>query len=220
MKKIFSLLLLALSLTAFSQAEITEGVVISKQTMSSDNEQVSAQFAMIGDIATTTYFKGNKSRSETSNEMSGKTVTIIDGDSKEMIVSMDNQMLGKKYVTKSTVLSEQDLDNVEILEGDETRTILGYECQEYNITVVKEGVTINMVMYATNKLSAISQQATMLGSEFSSFPLFMTMNMSQMGMNMTITHEVTEIKEESVSSEKFDMTPPEGYEKTDQLQGM
>jgi len=220
MKKIFSLLLLALSLTAFSQAEITEGVVISKQTMSSDNEQVSAQFAMIGDIATTTYFKGNKSRSETSNEMSGKTVTIIDGDSKEMIVSMDNQMLGKKYVTKSTVLSEQDLDNVEILEGDETRTILGYECQEYNITVVKEGVTINMEMYATNKLSAISQQATMLGSEFSSFPLFMTMNMSQMGMNMTITHEVTEIKEESVSSEKFDMTPPEGYEKTDQLQGM
>ena len=220
MKKIFSLLLLALSLTAFSQAEITEGVVISKQTMSSDNEQVSAQFAMIGDIATTTYFKGNKSRSETSNPMSGNTITIIDNDSKQMLIAMDNQMVGKKYVAKSTVLSEEDLANVEIVEGEETKTILGYECQQYNITVVKDSVTVNMEMYATDKLSAISQQAAMLGQDFTSFPLLMTMNMSQMGMNMTITHEVTDIKEESVSEDKFDMTPPEGYEQTDQLMGM
>jgi hypothetical protein len=44
--------------------------------------------------------------------------------------------------------------------------------------------------------------------------------MSQMGMNLKITNEVTEIKPESVSDDKFDMTPLEGYEKTDKLMGM
>ena len=29
-----------------------------------------------------------------------------------------------------------------------------------------------------------------------------------------------EVKKESVSDDKFDMTPPEGYEKTDKLMGM
>ncbi len=79
---------------------------------------------------------------------------------------------------------------------------------------------VSKKLRGADKLSAISQQAAMLGQDFTSFPLLMTMNMSQMGMNMTITHEVTDIKEESVSEDKFDMTPPEGYEQTDQLMGM
>jgi len=220
MKKIFSFLLIALSLTAFSQVKITEGVILSKQKISSDNEQANAQFAMLGDVITTTYFKENKSRSETSNPMSGNMISIIDNDSKKMLVLMDNQMVSKKYVTKSTVPSEEDLKNIEVVKGGETKTILGYTCQEYNISVVKEGVTINMKMFATDKLSAISQQATMFGEDFREFPLLLTMNMNQMGMDMTIVHEVTEIKEETVSNDKFDMTPPEGYEQTDQLMGM
>jgi outer membrane lipoprotein-sorting protein len=116
--------------------------------------------------------------------------------------------------------SEEDLKNVTITKGDETKNVLGYECQEYNVEVNKDGVVVKMDVYTTDKLSAISQQSTMMGADISGFPLFMTMNMSQMGMNLTITNEVTEIKEESVSDEKFDMTPPEGYEKTDKLQGM
>jgi len=219
MKKTFSLLLLALSFAAFSQGNISEGVVVSKQTMSSDNEQANSQFAMVGDIETTTYFKGNKSRSETSNLMAGNTITIIDNSSKQMLIAMDNQMVGKKYVTKGTEPSEEDLENIEIVKVDEIKTILGYECQKYNITVVKDAVTITMEMFATDKITAVSQQSTMLGENFKGFPLLLTMNMSQMGMNMTITHEVTEIKEESVSEVKFELTPPEGYEKTEQLMG-
>ena len=220
MKKILSVILLTLSLTGFSQEDISEGIILSKQTISSDNEQANAQFSMLGDIITTTYFKDTKSRSETSNPMSGNMVSIIDSNSKEMLVLMDNEMVSKKYITKSTVPSEEDLKNIEVVKGEEVKTILGYKCAQYNVKINKAGVVVNMELFATDKLSAISHQATMLGDNFSGFPLLMTMNMSQMGMNMTITHEVTEIKIETVSNDKFDMTPPEGYEQTDQLMGM
>lgn len=220
MKRILIFLLLATSFTTFAQESMTEGVVMSKQIMSSDNEQMQAQLAMIGEILTTTYFKNSKTRSETFNLMSGNSITILDGDSKEMIVMMDNQMTGKKYMTKGLEPSEEDMKNIAIEKGDETRTILGYECQEYNVTMTKDGVEVKMDMFVTDKITAIPQQAVQMGTHLKGFPLYMEMNMSQMGMNLKITNEVTEIKPESVSDDKFDMTPLEGYEKTDKLMGM
>ncbi|MFL0352112.1 hypothetical protein [Xanthomarina sp. GH4-25] len=220
MKKILLLVLVAITTVSFSQESMTEGVVYSKQTMSTDNAQMQSQLAMIGDILTTTYFKEGKTRSETSNIMTGSSYSIMDSENNEMLMAMNNQMTGKKYVVKSMEPSEEDLKNVTITKGDETKTVLGYECQEYNVEVNKDGVVVTMDVYTTDKLTAISQQSTMMGADLNGFPLYMTMNMSQMGMNLTITNEVTEIKKESVSDDKFDMTPPEGYEKTDKLQGM
>lgn len=220
MKKILFVLVSILSIATFSQEKIVEGVVKSKQTISSDNEQVKAQLAMIGEILTTTYFKNTKTRSETFNLMAGNTIAIMDNDKKEMLVMMDNQMVGKKYMINSIEPSEEDLKNVTIEKGDETKTVLGYVCQEYNLTVTKEGTTVAMDMYVTNEVSAMSQQALQMGAKIEGYPMYMTMNVSQNGMNMTITHEVTEIKSEKVSDDKFDMTPLEGYEKTDKLMGM
>ena len=42
MKKILFIVAVTLSVTMFAQKQIDEGVVISKQTMSSDNEQMNA----------------------------------------------------------------------------------------------------------------------------------------------------------------------------------
>jgi len=220
MKKIILVVLVALTTSVFSQESMTEGVIFSKQTMSTDNAQMQSQLAMIGDILTTTYFKEGKTRSETSNIMTGSSYSIMDSESNEMLMALNNQMTGKKYVVKSMEPTEEDLKNVTITKGDETKTVLGYECQEYNIELNKEGTVVTMDVYTTDKLSAISQQSTMMGANLNGFPLFMTMNMSQTGINLTITNEVTEIKKESVTDDKFDMTPPEGYEKTDKLQGM
>lgn len=220
MKKILFVLLIAVSSLGFSQEKITEGVVISKQTMTTDNEELKGQLAMIGDIVTTTYFKGNKTRSETNNFMTGSSVAIMDKDNNQMFMTLNNQMTGKKYVLQTMDSSEEDMESVTVTKGDSTKNVLGYECQEYNVEINKEGVVVKMDVYTTDKLSAISQQSTMMGADLNGYPLYLTMNMSQMGMNLTITQEVTEIKKESVSEDKFDMTPPEGYEKTDKLQGM
>lgn len=220
MKKLIFVLVLALSLTGFAQEAMTEGVVKSKQTMSSDNEQMQAQLAMVGDVLSTTYFKSDKTRSETFNLMSGNTTTIMNGDTKEMLMYMDNQMTGKMYTVSDMTPSEEDLKDVKVTKGDETKMVLGYVCQEYNVTLEKEGATVIMDIYVTDKIKAMNPQMAQMGAQIEGFPLFMKMDISQMGMALTIVSEVTEIKKETVSDDKFDMTPPEGYKKTDKLMGM
>jgi len=219
MKKLIFLLVLALNFTVFAQEKITEGVILSKQTMSSDNDQLNAQLAMIGDINTTTFFKENKTRTEQSTPMTGDQFTIMDGDSNQMMTAMSNQM-GKNYMVKNIELTEEQTKDVTITKGDETKTVLGYECQEYNVSVSKDGIVVNMDVYTTDKISAMSQQTNQIGADLDGFPMYMSISMSQMGMNMTITSEVMEVKAESVLDDKFDMTPPEGYTKKDSLPGM
>ena len=220
MKKIIIVLALLLNVAVFAQDKINEGVITTKQTLSSSNEQMMAQFAMIGDMITTTHFNGNKSHSEMSNPMTGNSITIMDNDKKEMLVMMDNPMMGKKYMLKSTEPSEEDLQNITIIKGEETKTVLGYDCDQYNVTLKKDGVVVEMVLYTTENIGAVSQQSYTLAGQLKGFPMYMEMNMNQMGMDMKIIHEVTALKSETVSVDKFDMTPLEGYEKTDKMQGM
>ena len=219
MKKLFFALVCIFSLSTFAQESIPEGVMISKLTMSSDNEQMQAQLAMMGEMLTTTYFKNSKTRSETFNLMQGNTITIMDGEDNEMLIMIDNAA-GKKYMTKNLEPDEEDMKDVTIEKGDETKTILGYECQEYNVTTTQQGATVNMDIYVTDKISALSNQTSRMGIKVEGFPLYMEMNISQMGMSIQMKNEVTEIKKETVSDDKFDMTPLEGYEKTDKLMGM
>ncbi|WP_417289824.1 hypothetical protein [Corallibacter sp.] len=211
MKKIFLLLVLAISSSVFSQEELTEGVVTSKMTLSSENEQMKAQFAMIGDIMSTTYFKNQMSRSESDNPMSGKQTVIIDNDKKEMLMLMDNPMAGKMYMKQNIEPSEEDLEGTTVTEGTETKKVLGYDCKQYFIETEKDGNKAKIEFFVTDKLTAVSQQTASFGDKIKGFPLYMKMDMTQMGMDMTMTYEVTEIKKESVADDKFDMTPPEGY---------
>ena len=61
------------------------------------DEQVNMQLAMMGEMITTTYFKGDKSRSELSNPMAGSTIAVMDGTANKVLVMLDNPMMGKKY---------------------------------------------------------------------------------------------------------------------------
>lgn len=220
MKKILLITMCVLSFSMYAQNQIDEGIVISKQTMSSDNEQMNAQLAMMGEMISTTYFKNDKSRSETSSPMTGTTVFIADNTSKKALVLMDNAMIGKKYVESDISPSEEDLKNVAIEKTNEKKTVLGYECTKYNVTMNKDGAEVKMAIYTTDKLKAISQQTAAFGKEFSGFPLYMSAAVEQQGMKLNLVNEVTEIKAEKVSEDKFNMTPPEGYSKGENLPGM
>ena len=220
MKKVLFMLAFAMSITMVAQKEINEGVVTSKQTMSSENEQMNAQLAMLGDMITTTYFKNDKSRSETSNPMTGTTIFIADNASKKSITLMDNAMVGKKYMEGDITPSEEDLKGITIEKTNETKTILGYECTKYNVAMNKDGADVKMVIYATDKLKAVTQQTTAFGKDFKGFPMHMDLAVEQQGMKMNLVIEVTDVKAEKVADEKFDMTPPEGYSKSDALPGM
>lgn len=220
MKKLFSILfVITLGLNAFAQETISEGVIKTKTTMSSPNAEVNAQFAMIGDILSVTYFKDGFTRTETSNVMTGNSVAIVDTKAQEMLMYMDN-MAGKIYTKDSYVPTEEEMKGVTVEKTDETKEILGYTCTKYITTLTQNGATVNMDIYSTDKIAATSNQTTSFGDAFKGYPLLMEMKMNQMGMDMNIKMEVTEIKSESVSSDKFDMTPPDGYKQVDKLTGM
>ena len=214
MKKFLTLVLLVCSATFFAQEPLEEGVIITKQTMSSPNPEVNAQLAMMGDMTTTTYFKGYKSKSEMSNPMSGDITTYIDMSEGIMVLLMDNPMMGKKYIEQSLDLSEEDLENIEVeMKADESKEILGYRCVKYNVTTVKDGVELKMEMYVTDKLNISSQNTATFVKKIKGYPMYMSMSFNQMGMDMVQTSEVTEIRKEPVSDEQVEIKIPEGYEK-------
>ncbi len=211
LKKITLFLLLAINLSIFAQKDIKEGIISMKISMSSDNEQVNASLAMLGDMSTTTYFKGQKSTTEMSSPMTGDNTTIIDNDTKEILVLMDNPMLGKKYLKNTMEVSDDDLKNIVVSETGDSKTVLGYKCKGYNVIVKKDDVETKMIMYTTDKISAPTQNSSTLGGKLNGYPMYMEINISQSGMPMKTIMEVTEIKNESVANSKFDMTIPEGY---------
>ena len=170
---IFLLVLLSWSIIATAQEEMSEGVITFKQTMSSDNDQMNSQFMMMGDLVTTTYFKKDKSRSELSNPMTGDVVSIFDSENGQMMMTMNNPMMGKVYANKSfsDIISKNP--DVEIKKGAETKTLLGYECQQYIFTMSQDGVNVEMMMYATPKIKAIKKETLEFFGDFDGgFPLF------------------------------------------------
>jgi len=211
MKKIILIILVIINANVFAQQEIKEGVMTMKATMSSENEQVNLQLAMMGDMITTTYFKGNKSHSHMKNPMAGENTTIVDADANKMLVLLDNPMLGKKYSENEINVSEEDLKNITITDKGDSKSILDYDCKGFDIVVSKDGVEANMTIYVTDKILVATQNSAMFGSKIKGFPMYMIMNVNQGGMAMKITMEVTEIKGESIDDNKFIMTIPEGY---------
>ena len=52
-----------------------------------------------------------------------------------------------------------------------------------------------------------------LGNEVKGLPLYSETTLTQAGKEIIVKTVVSEIKKESISKDKFDMTPPAGYEK-------
>ena len=212
-KTLFLSFALLLSISVSAQNKIEEGIMTTKQSMSSDNEQMNSQLQLMGDTNSTTYFKDDKSRSETSSPMTGDVTIVIDGTAKQMLMIMSNPQLGKKYSIQSAVPNEEDLAKISVKKGEETKTVLGYKCQQYIVTMEQNGQEVEMHMFTTDEILAVSQNTTAMGGKVEGFPLYFVMKMNQMGSNIEIRSKVIKIDEVAVSDDKFNMTPPEGYTK-------
>ncbi len=186
-------------LFATAQEKFNEGKITMTQALSTDNEEMQAMLdQMMGGktMETVSYVKGQKSRTEINNPMSGDIITISNMDEKQMLLLMDNPMLGKKYTLTSLGKAEEEKfkDNITIVEGTETKTVLGYKCKQQMVTINQDGVKMEMEMYVTDKIAPVmSQQTSMLGDKLKGFPMYMVLKMNQQGMAMTITTEVTQL---------------------------
>ncbi len=217
MKKIvFLSLALMLNMIVTAQEKFTEGKITMTQTMSTDNAEMEAMLKqMMGEkpMESVAYIKGNKSRTEISNQMSGNIVTISDMDKKQMLLLMDSPMLGKKFTLTNLSKEEEEKlkETITIVEGTETKTILGYNCKQHTVTVNKDGVLMEMEMYITDKIAPImSQQTSILGDQLKGFPMYMVMTMDQQGVDMKIITEVTKLDKELVSDDKFSFNSTRG----------
>ena len=216
MKKIIVIAsVLLMNLVIYAQEKFTEGILISKQTIFTDNDQLNSQFEAAGEMKSITFIKDSNSRVELSNPLSGDITTITNKE--QMLMLMDAPGLGKKYNIQKLELNEEALKSINLVKGTETKTVLGYVCNQYTVTVNQNGVEMEMELFTTDKIpNVVSQQTAILGDKLEGFPLFMILKMNQFGTEMTITNEVTEIKSEPISDDRFDMSIPNGYEK---LQG-
>ncbi|WP_299889963.1 hypothetical protein [uncultured Lacinutrix sp.] len=216
MKKILILLALSLSVVVYAQEKLEEGILMVKVSMSSDDEQMNTQLAMVGDMESTTYFKGQKSRNENNNPMTGEIITILDNEKKEMLMLMNNPMYGKMFAKSNIEMSEEDEKGIVIKKGEESKKILGYDCDQYFVSANIQGQEMEMEIFSTKEIIAYSQQTATYGNKIEGFPLYVEMTMNQGPVKMTIVTETTDIKKELVSDDKFDMTPPKGYEEIKQ----
>lgn len=211
MKKLFLFVCMTLSLSLYAQEAIDEGVMSLKVTMSSDNEQMNASFAMIGDIEATTYFKKDKSCTEVSSAMMGSNTTIVDNTNKTMLMLMDNPMMGKKYMRHDIKTEDEASEDITVTENGETKTILGYECKGYDLVTKENGQEQKITMFVTDKIKAPNKNTVGTGDKIEGFPLLATVSINQNGVAINTIAEVTEIKGEKVDDSKFDLTIPEGY---------
>ena len=220
MKKIILLgFVLMIAVSVKAQEKFEEGKISMTQTITTDNEEMQAMLEQVmggSTMESVTYIKGQKTRAEVSNPSSGDIIMITDMSENKMLMLMDSPMMGKKYTM--TDLDSEEVkkasENVTVTEGTETKTILGYECKQYMVTVDQAGVKMEMEMYVTNKIVPVmTQQTAMLGDKLKGFPMYMVMNMNQQGMAMTITTEVKELNKEAIADAKFSLTPLEGYSK-------
>ena len=213
MKKLILLFTMALfSLNAVAQSTITEGKVVFKQYMSSDNETMNQQFKAMGGINVVTYFKGNKSRTELKSDMTGSSISIIDNDLKKGLALMNNPMMGKSYTEMDLSKASENADKVTVEELGYGKEILGYKCKTYKITVSDENVSMQVMMYVTEDLK-VAIDHSQYANKIEGFPLYTIITMSQMGANVTVTMEASEVVAEDVSDDLFNMEIPEGYTK-------
>jgi hypothetical protein len=202
------------SYTSIAQEKFTEGEITMKQTMSSPNEQFNASLSAIGDMIMTTYVDGTKSRTESSNPMSGDVIVIIDGESNELLQLMDVPGLGKKYTSQKVEVTEEMSKNITVTEGTETKNVLGYDLKQYIININQDGTEMTMEMFITDKIQGVkTQQTAMLGDKVNGYPLYLIIKMNQMGAEIIIKSEVVKMEAKTVDDNKFSLTPPEGYEK-------
>ena len=215
MKKLIFILLASFSLVSVAQEELKEGVISSKMTMSSDNAEMNSQLQMMGETKITTYFKEDRVRAETSSPMSGETITIVDKEKEKVLTLLNNPMYGKKFSIADYEEPEELGDDIKITKGNQTKTILGYDCKQYNVTMKAEGVDMTMEIFATDQIKAQTQETSQFGDKLDGFPLHMKINVLQQGMKMTMLYDVTDVQNEAVPNELFNLTPPEGYSKMD-----
>ncbi|GAB5565642.1 MAG: hypothetical protein Wins2KO_27050 [Winogradskyella sp.] len=211
--KLVAILVLFLISCNDKPTRINEGIITSKQTIYSSIPEVQEQFDKYDNTPIKTYFKKGKSRVEITSPIIGKIIGIVDANTMKSI-SFINGPSGKLFTKNELDNDRLDelLKNISVEVGSETKVILGYECQQYIVTIAQDSNKIRMEMFVTPEIEPVfSGEQLELYKKIDGFPMYMVMEMNQFGNELKRITEVIDLEVVQVSDDKFDMTPPEDY---------
>lgn len=213
-KLVFLALVVFVNLNVIAQKEIKEGKITFKYSMTSEDPTMKSLLATMKDMTMETYFKGNKSRIKMSNQMIGTNETIVDMDIKKGVLLMDNPMIGKKF-RQMNFENAKTNDSIKVEKLNIPKTILGYKCNAYKVENNVNGVKTSSTLYTTEKLKVVMDKSQ-FGNDVKGYPLYMEVEVENMGMKMKVISEAVSIDETKISNELFKLDIPEGYSKIEE----
>lgn len=202
--KIFLLAIIPFVLGSFTPAKDFTGVVVYNITY--DMEDMDPQMASFLPKTMKLTVKSPMSRSEVIMGM-GSTISIFNSETRTGLTLMD--MMGQKIaikVTEDDVKEEMDKGGeVEVIETDETKEILGYTCKK---SIIKgEGLGDGLIVYFTDELSTgLENSDNPFFKDIKGLMLEFSMNQNEMNMHFTAVN----VDKKKVDDSEFDV--PEGYE--------
>ncbi len=219
MKSIKLLVLLLLSATIVL-AQQKEGKISFTLNMTSDNEALKNQLAMLQGATLTVYYDKDFSRSETTIPMFMTNIFVYSNNSQNGLMLISG-MMGKKAIKVSkqeTEESETKTGNVSFTKTNETKKILGFNCTKL---IAKYDDEQTADFWVTKEIIASKKVLQGISSQLEGFPLEFSSHQSGVTTKFTATKFEDNLKGEN-KKELFSLAIPEGYEETnmDAIKGM
>lgn len=198
----------ALLLCGFTNAQLKEGSVTYVMTIEGLPPE---QAAMMGDMETKIFFKGNKTYSEMNSMMMSTKAISDDNGSLVLLDQMGNKNFirtSKAEIDKNAEVNKEKAPKFEYT--SETKTIAGYECKKAVATIntPKEGEIKTDIWY-TDKIAYVSQGGRKGGDMFKGLN-GMAMEFSMPQGPMKVKMVAKEVSTEAVPDSKFVLST-DGY---------
>ena len=204
MKKIFALFLLASTLfvsAGFSQVLSNCSIVYS---MDIDGPEMNAMAKMMmAGSKTTISFLNDASRVHSDMKMMNTTIISTDKSKKSLILM---SMMGMKKAAFSDQTAEEldEKANVTIKKTGKTKDILGYNCEEVEVTT---STGDKSTLWVTDKIMPKTTATQYSFKGISGFPLEMTMASE----GNTVKMKATKVDKAEPEASLFSMKIPAGY---------
>lgn len=214
MKKMFLVVVIMLTTILSGHAQMTEGKVFYDMEFTSDDSDMAMAIMMMQGSKLKIYFQNEATRSDVHMGAAMDMTTIVNENSKEVLMLMSMPMMGIKFAIPSTTdelnkNNEEAEDNkLDIRLINEKKEILGYKCKKA-IGTDKDGN--EAYFWYTEEIEVNKKGQGYLREEVPGYPLEYEIMQNGMKVKITATKFEKSLSEDEVK-QLFSMEIPEGYE--------
>lgn len=213
MKKIALVLAMTAITSIMSFAQLEEGFISYEIEVSSDNPDMAMAVTMFAGSKMDLYFDDNKARTELNMGTYMNMSTVVDNETKEVLLLMGGMMGNKAVLTNTDEMgakdtAEEEIEDPKITLTSEEKEIAGYNCKKA-IIADEEG---NEVEYwYTEDIKPVSTDEKSTISKLPGLALQYSLDNGEMIMTFTAS-KIEDSLDKKTKKEKFSFEIPSGYE--------